>query len=350
MAALRPTTLRAAPYLFSTVAQLARSTPAFKTFLDAQLLIAAQAVSDNTQAVYGSAALDLPRRGVSQVHGGIGTLAKTLADWIKVNGGEVLYRQRVTQVEVKRGRVVAVLTDKGRRVVCEGLVANLTPWALAELLGEAAPVGLKQEARTRPPTWGAFTLYLGLTEAGLPANWPDHHQVVVDPTRPLGEGNSVFISLSPASDARRAPPGMRAATLSTHTAIAPWWAAERQGAAAYAELKALYTERLLRAAEHALPGLRSSIKLSLPGTPLTFEYYTGRAGGMVGGFPQTSLFKVRGPGTGVANLWLVGDSIFPGQSTAGATLGGMRVAAAVQARLQPPRFTRRWPETILSQR
>jgi phytoene dehydrogenase-like protein len=50
---------------------------------------------------------------------------------------------------------------------------------------------------------------------------------------------------------------------------------------------------------------------------------------MVGGFPQTSLFKARGPRTGVPNLWLVGDSIFPGQSTAGVTLGAMRVAAEV---------------------
>jgi phytoene dehydrogenase-like protein len=53
---------------------------------------------------------------------------------------------------------------------------------------------------------------------------------------------------------------------------------------------------------------------------------------MVGGFPQASIFGARGPSTGIPNLWLVGDSVFPGQSTAGVTLGGMRVAAAVRAR------------------
>jgi phytoene dehydrogenase-like protein len=31
-------------------------------------------------------------------------------------------------------------------------------------------------------------------------------------------------------------------------------------------------------------------------------------------------------------VWLVGDSIFPGQSTAGVTLGAMRVAAEVVRR------------------
>ena len=36
------------------------------------------------------------------------------------------------------------------------------------------------------------------------------------------------------------------------------------------------------------------------------------------------------PRTGLPNLRLVGDSIFPGQSTAGVTLGAMRVADDVQ--------------------
>jgi hypothetical protein len=47
---------------------------------------------------------------------------------------------------------------------------------------------------------------------------------------------------------------------------------------------------------------------------------------MVGGFAQESLFAARGPATGLPSVWLVGDSIFPGQSTAGVTLGAMRVA------------------------
>ena len=50
---------------------------------------------------------------------------------------------------------------------------------------------------------------------------------------------------------------------------------------------------------------------------------------MVGGFAQKSLFSARGPATGLDNIWLAGDSVFPGQSTAGVTVGGMRVAAEV---------------------
>lgn len=37
--------------------------------------------------------------------------------------------------------------------------------------------------------------------------------------------------------------------------------------------------------------------------------------------------QVEGPQTGIPNLWLVGDSVFPGQSTAGVILGAARVVA-----------------------
>jgi C-3',4' desaturase CrtD len=330
--ALRPESLTAAPYLFSTVAALAGAAGRnrlLQTFLDAQLLIAAQTTADHAQAVYGSAALDLPRRGVNHVRGGIGGLAQTLVEWLRASGGEVLFRQTVTRLEVVGGRVRAAWTDKGLRVAGDAFLANLTPWALRQMLDRDAPAGLRRETERRPATWGAFTLYLGLDAVGLPANAPDHHQVVVDPGRPLGEANSVFISLSDASDPGRAPAGHRAATLSTHTAIRPWLDLRRLDSAAYEARQAEYTERMLAAAERALPGLRRAIRLCLPGTPATFETFTRRPQGMVGGFPQTSLFRARGTATGLANLWLVGDSVFPGQSTAGVTLGAMRAAASV---------------------
>jgi phytoene dehydrogenase-like protein len=64
----------------------------------------------------------------------------------------------------------------------------------------------------------------------------------------------------------------------------------------------------------------------------------------VGGFAQTSLFQARSPRTGIPNLRLVGDSIFPGQSTAGVTLGAIRVAKDVQ-RTMP---LRRAPTHVLA--
>jgi phytoene dehydrogenase-like protein len=147
---------------------------------------------------------------------------------------------------------------------------------------------------------------------------------------PLGEGNSVFLSLSPAWDKRRAPAGQRALTISTHTALEPWWRLLRYDRGRYERRKAHYVERMVGLAERVLPGLRAGTSLSLSGTPVTFQRFTRRMLGWVGGFPQTSLFQNYGPRL-ASRLWMVGDSIFPGQSTAAVALGGMRVARAILA-------------------
>jgi C-3',4' desaturase CrtD len=327
---VRPSTLRALPYLFRSVGQLVTERdPMFRAFLDGQLLISAQTVANQANALYGSAALDLPRRGVNYVQGGMGSLAKTLAGWIQENGGEVLYRQQVERLEVKDGQGIAVRTNKNMWLEADNFLANTTPWSLSELLGTESPKKLHRELQHRQPTWGAFTLYLGLDRTKLGPLSSTHHQVITDSNLPLGEGNSVFISAAESEDGNRAPAGKLPATLSTHTTVDRWWHLFQTDKAAYFDLREEYAERMLKAAERAIPGLRSAVELCLPGTPLTFAFYTRRSRGMVGGFPQTSLLSARGPATGIPNVWLVGDSVFPGQSTAGVTLGAMRVAADV---------------------
>jgi hypothetical protein len=57
------------------------------------------------------------------------------------------------------------------------------------------------------------------------------------------------------------------------------------------------------------------------------------AWGWVGGFPQTGLFRAWGPRL-APGLWLVGDSIFPGQSVPAVALGGLRVAQSLLAELK----------------
>ncbi|MGL4649380.1 MAG: phytoene desaturase family protein, partial [Caldilineaceae bacterium] len=206
---------------FRPVAAHLQGAPAsLRQFVDGQLLIAAQATSGAANALYGASALDLPRRGVVHLEGGMGAIASTLMAAIRNAGGEVLLRQEVSRIEMKGGRPVAVETKHGRRFEARQVVVNLPPWNLARLLGDAAPARLKQLPRQPADGWGAFMVYVGVDEGALPDAFL-HHQVIA--REPLGEGNSVFISASPAWDGGRAPYGMRALTISTHTALKPWW-------------------------------------------------------------------------------------------------------------------------------
>lgn len=297
-----------------------------RLFVDAQLLIAAQATSCTANALYGAAALDLPRRGVVHLEGGLGRIAHTLAQVVQRHGGQVKYREEVQRIVLEKGRPVAVETRRGKSFPAEYVIANLPPGNIVRLLGEATPAHWRHLPPYPQDGWGAFMVYIGLDSAVVPPDFPLHHQIIV--REPMAEGNTIFLSLSPVWDTGRAPAGRRALTLSTHTRLAPWWQLFETDPAAYEARKNEYTRRMIAVAERALPGLREAAGLILPGSPVTFQRFTRRAWGWVGGFPQTHLFRTWAPRL-APQLWMVGDTIFPGQSTAAVALGGLRVAGAV---------------------
>jgi phytoene dehydrogenase-like protein len=327
-AALRPSLL--ADLVRPVSAHLNKASGSLRLFVDAQLLIAAQTTSAKANALYGASALDLPRRGVVHLTGGMGGLSQQLAEAVVAQGGEVHYRQEVTRIAMEGGKPTAVETKRGLSIPADLVIGNLPPWNIAPLLGEAGPAKLRNLPPLPEDAWGAFTVYAGIDETVLPADSPLHTQVIQ--REPLGEGNSVFLSLSPDWDTGRAPAGQRALTLSTHTALAPWWRLQADDPDAYERRRDAYAASLMDAAERALPGIRAATTLLLPGTPVTFHRFTRRHQGWVGGFPQTNLFRTWAPKLG-PNLWMVGDSIFPGQSTAAVALGGMRVARSILSEL-----------------
>jgi C-3',4' desaturase CrtD len=311
-------------------AHLRGASERLRLFVDAQLLIASQTTSRHTNALYGASALDLPRRGVAHAEGGMGAIAGTLVDAVRRNGGRVHFRQEAKRIAIERGRPVAVETKKGASFPADVVIANLPPWNVARLARELAVRRLRALPPRPQNVWGAFVVYAGLDGAAVPAGLPLHHQVVL--REPMGNGNTVFLSLSPIWDAGRAPQGRRTLTLSTHTELAPWWDLFEHDREAYEVRKQEYTERVLAAAEVVLPGLREAADLVLPGTPVTFQRFARRDWGWVGGFPQTRLNRAWGPRL-AHGLWLVGDSVFPGQSVPAVALGGLRVARSLLAEL-----------------
>jgi phytoene dehydrogenase-like protein len=226
---------------------------------------------------------------------------------------------------------IEVLTSKKNSYQAQLLVLNLSPSNIFNL-----GVEFDHQMRSRPKPllpqdgWGAFTVYLGFSQEIIPkeldSEFPTHHQIICE--RPFGEGNTIFISISPKWDLNRAPTGKRAATISTHTKFEGWWELFNRDKDEYENQKKEYTEKILYSVERIFPSIREASDLILPGTPITFQRFTQRKFGWVGGFPQTSLFR-SWPSRINKNTWMVGDSIFPGQSIAAVGLGGLRVAKKV---------------------
>lgn len=305
-----------------------------RAFVDGQLLISAQATAEACPWLYGAVALDFARIGAHYVVGGAWSLARALEAALLRDGGEVRYRTWVKRIVVENGRAAGVETERGERIGARHVVGNITVWDAARLLGEAAPARLLRAIAAAPRGWGAFTLYLGVDEAGIPAGLAEHHQVIASYERPLGEANSVFVSAHPPDDPTRAPAGQRALTISTHTDAERWYRLRGADPRRYRDEKEAMAERMLDTAAIALPALRRHIRYRQAGTPFSFWRYTRRNEGMVGGLPQhlrsSGLFSLGPRAAGVPGLWLVGDSTFPGQSSAAVTQSGIRAYHAIR--------------------
>jgi C-3',4' desaturase CrtD len=323
VAALRPAHLGLLPALGKTLASImppGRS--ALRAFVDVQLLITAQCDADAADLAYAATALDLAREGTYHLDGGVAAISTALARSLRRLGGSIGYGIEAARAIVERGRVRGVEIAGGQFVPARSVVLAVPVQNAAELSADIRDA-FGARIAALPQRWGAFMAYVGLPAEAVPADTALHHQVVLDPAAALGEGNSVFISLSAADESARARNGGRAVTLSTHTDVALWERAEHDGD--MERLRADYVSRLLRALERALPGSAERALLVESATPLTFARYTGRSRGLVGGLPQTPALATLGAfshHTPVRGLFLCGDTTFPGQSTVGATLSG----------------------------
>jgi phytoene dehydrogenase-like protein len=209
---------------------------------------------------------------------------------------------------------------------------NLPLDLAARLLGRNLSGSLGRSEAAARPVWSAFTGYLAFDRSAVPDDSPLFHQVLRDYDRPPHDGNNVLVSLSPPDDPGYGPEGIRVATLSTHTEPGAWSGLDR---VAYGAKKQDYRGRLLDALRQALPKAPDHLVHAEFASPRSFARYTRRTSGAVGGPPvsrgNSNLLAVGsdvfGPG-----LWVVGDSVFPGQGTMATVLSAVRVIERITGR------------------
>ena len=322
--ALRPEALRSLPYLLRTAGAVLAATgagadPAFRQFVDAQLLDATGSEADTCAAIGAAVALDLYHRGCFALPGGPAEIARDLVRAVRRDGGVIRYQAQVTGLRRSADRW-SVQTADGAMYQARTVIANVPAWDLPALLGGQTPRRLRETLRLRTHGWGAFVLHAAVDAAALPPDEHIHAQTLPPPGGPLAEGGMCFVTVLPPG---RRPGVPRAVSVSTHTEAGAWWSLEP---AAYDERKAVYAERLLAACEMAFPGFRAGLHFVSAATPRTYTHYTGRSLGLVGGVRNDvhhSLFGAVSHRSGLRALYLCGDTVFPGQGTIGVTLSGI---------------------------
>jgi C-3',4' desaturase CrtD len=228
-----------------------------------------------------------------------------------VGGGDGTYR-----LATRRGVIAA------RQIVCAvpaGLAAQLGPPQVAEAL-------LPYLRRDAAAHGGAIAVFLGVPDREVTNQAFTHHQLMYDYDRPLGVGNNMFVSVSAAGDLESAPPGHRAVMISTHCELAPW---EGLAPHTYLARKREVGEQLIALARRVYPDLGRDAIVYEVATPRTYERFTRRPKGAVGGVRQTlsnSNQNAIPHDLGIPGYWIAGDTTWPGLGTVAGCLGSRLVA------------------------
>ncbi len=316
--AVRPSLVLAIPWLSTTVGTVKRLVGACgaadaDALIDALLLDATGATAGECSAIQGAIALDLYRRGCQRVEGGTGALAMRLVRAVRRYGGDVRFAAGVQRLFPGDAWWTLAL-DSGERVSARAVIANVPPAGLDLLLGRPPRIPKPGQA------WGAFVLHLGIDGEGLPALHP-FHQVVANQDDLERPGANALVSIYPGRGARA---NRWSISVSTHVQPAAFAVPPSESC----RIRAGLEQRLLAAARRVIPDIDRRVLLLRSATPHTYQRFTGRPGGYVGGLRQVpSVVALRAPTRRVApRLWLAGDHTFPGQGTVGTALSGVNAA------------------------
>ena len=293
--------------------------PAHKAFIDGQLLDSMQVVSSGCALPNGAYALEVYRFGAQYVPGGLSSISDDFAKSITDNGGSIHYATRAREILTQKNRVVGVQSHA--RAFKSNIVISTAPVPdTLALLGTAKPIKLEQDFQSKAEIWGAFTLYFGIHQTALPKDFGCFEQIT--DFNDSGILENFLVSTSPAWDESRAPTGFRAVTISTHVRAGDWFNLSETD---YKVKKAAFANRILHRLEELFPGFNAGIVHLETGTPRTFQGFTLHGMGRVGGIPQTissANFHAIHHDSGVAGLYLAGETVFPGQGTLGVSVSG----------------------------
>jgi C-3',4' desaturase CrtD len=312
---------------------LADTSARFRRFVDAQLQIFAQVPSDECAYLYAAVALAQPLRGMHSIEGGAQSLADALVESIRRSSGEVRFDSTALRLTYRPdGRAAGVTLLSGETVEARrAVVSNLTAWDTFGKLVGAEHTAAALRARLKSLRgWGAYQIFVSLDEEAarrLPSDqilslgeWQEGERF--DPESAL-----FMFSAAPAGDSR-APEGKRAATVSTFTDAESWFAFHSDESE-HEERDARALETLWARLHAAMPELGAGAEVIETATPRTFYERTRRRLGMVGGTGRTP--EAFGPNalthrTSIPNLFMVGDTVFPGNGVAAVTHSALVVA------------------------
>lgn len=273
--------------------------------------------------------------GINYPVGGSGVIPAALVKGIEKFGGEVRLGTAVDQVIIDNGRAVGVRLKGGQEVRASAVVSNATVWDTFSRLVTDSRFQVPEGRFVKAPSW--FQVYLGVDGRVIPQGFNVHHILVEEWDRYDELGGTIYFSAPTILDPTLAPSGKH--TLHLFVTDETWqWERFEPKSQEYRKAKEDYARSLIARTERLLPGLSGAVELMVTATPQTHERYLGRLDGSYGPMlhpGQNVLFKPQNR-TPVKNLFMTGDSTFPGQGVIAVTYSGVSCASYIARQLGRP--------------
>ncbi|GAB5409336.1 MAG: C-3',4' desaturase CrtD [Balneolaceae bacterium] len=325
-----PTDVWVLKYAFKSVKEVAKKcgvdTTKFLKFLDEQLMITAQAKSDDTPFLFGAPGLTYTNYSNYYVPGGLIQMINTIKSYIEEKNGALHTKEAVVKVWKEEDEIL-IKTKKDNLYKAPIVISNIPIWNMKDITEGEMKTYFEKEAKDFDKAWGAITMGIATTDS-YPEDLGIHHQIHLKEgvTVPYTGSESIFISMSKKGDEGRAPKGERTLNISCHASPELWFDMNEEE---YQTKKKEVQDFILSTLKEELPGfIEAEIKLVDTATPISWENWVYRKKGRVGGIPQSmarSLLNWTPNQTLFKGLYLVGDTTYPGQGIPGVTLSGINV-------------------------
>jgi len=301
-------------------------------FLNLQLKLYSQEDVFNTAALYGCTVLQMSQNphGLFHLKESMQALSKALEVSLAETGVNILFNEKVDLLKYdSKNKFWKIFTKKGGNnfeYMAQDVVYTPPPQSLVQNLDRYSESfnKYKQNIVSLPEPSGALVFYSAISKDSLKNVTANHYQIVdVD----LG---SLFISISEDGDGR-APKGKITLIASVFANVNDWQGINRD---VYMTKKDYFFTKISRAIENNFEISPENWLHRELATPLSFERWTNRPKGIVGGLGQNpDIFGIFGLSsrTPMRGLWLCGDSIYPGEGTAGVSQSAAMVARQIIA-------------------
>ena len=301
-------------------------------FLNLQLKLYSQEDVYKTAALYGSTVLQMCQQphGLWHLKKSMQDLSQALEDSLKKTGVNIVYGQKVNSInfdDVKKSwKIYAISKQENLEYHADDVIFTPPPQSLLKYLGHSLDRNhdYKKRIKNLPNPSGALVFYSALKKAHIKSISSNHYQFVSN------ELGSLFVSISEDGDGR-APRGEITLIASLFTKTNYWFKLDKQE---YIKKKKEYIQKISFALESQFDIACENWLHKELATPLGFERWTNRPNGIVGGLGQNpDIFGLFGLSsrTPFKGLWLCGDSIYPGEGTAGVSQSALMVSRQILA-------------------